>query len=90
MKRITTTILINLFTFTLLANVNLLEEKTISLNPEIIEEKYQETDRYQKPIELPSEIKKEKDSSINFDVDVDVNKEEQQIDKLKLDVGKKF
>ena len=87
MKKATILILIKLFLFTLFVNANLLEEKKLNLNPEIVEEKYQLEDRYDKPVELPSEIRK-KDSSINLDVDVD--KEKKQIDRLKLDVDKKF
>ncbi|WP_122893700.1 hypothetical protein [Arcobacter peruensis] len=87
MKKATILILIKIFLFTLFVNANLLEEKKLNLNPEIVEEKYQLEDRYDKPVELPSEIRK-KDSSINLDVDVD--KEKKQIDRLKLDVDKKF
>ena len=87
MKNITLLILIKLFLLTLFVNANPLEETKLNLNPEIVEEKYQLEDRYEKPVELPSEIKK-KDSSINLDVDVD--KEKKQIDSLKLDVDKKF
>ncbi|APW64481.1 hypothetical protein LPB137_00830 [Poseidonibacter parvus] len=87
MKKATILILIKLFLFTLFVNANLLEEKKLNLNPEIVEEKYQLEDRYDKPVELPSEIRK-KDSAINLDVDVD--KEKKQIDRLKLDVDKKF
>ncbi|MGB1227048.1 MAG: hypothetical protein ACPG9K_04085 [Poseidonibacter sp.] len=87
MKNITLRILIKLFLLTLFVNANPLEETKLNLNPEIVEEKYQLEDRYEKPVELPSEIKK-KDSSINLDVDVD--KEKKQIDSLKLDVDKKF
>jgi len=87
MKKATILILIKIFLFTLFVNANLLEEKKLNLNPEIVEEKYQLEDRYDKPVELPSEIRK-KDSAINLDVDVD--KEKKQIDRLKLDVDKKF
>jgi len=86
MKNITRLILIKLFLFTFFVNANPIEEK-LNLNPEIPEEKYQPTDRYDEPVELPGKIKKE-DSSINLDVDVD--KEKKQIDRLKLDVDKKF
>jgi hypothetical protein len=87
MKKTTILILIKLFLFTVLVNATPIEEKTIILNPDVIENKYQPEDRYDEPVELPSEIKK-KDSSIN--VDVDVNKEQKQIDSLKVDVDKKF
>jgi len=88
MKNITILILIKLFLFTFLVNAKPLEEMTINLNPEIIKDKYQPIDRYEKPEELPSKDKKEEDTSINLDVDV--NKEQKQIDSLKLDVGTKF
>ena len=87
MKKATLLILIKLFLFTLFVNANPLTEPKLNLNPEIVEEKYQLEDRYDKPVELPSEIKK-KDSSVNLDVDVD--KEKKQIDRLKIDVDKKF
>jgi len=89
MKKIIKILLIKLFLFTSIINAQVLEDTTININPEIIKQKYNLTDKYEKPIDLPSvEEKKEDDSSINLDVDID--KEQRQIDSLKLDVGKKF
>ena len=86
MKNIT--ILIKLFLFTLSINAKPLEKPTINLNPEIIEDKYQLTDKYDKPLPLPNEILKKEDSQLNLDANV--NKEKKEIDSLKIDIGKKF
>ena len=89
MKKIINILLIKLFLFTFFINAKQLEDVTINLNPEIIKQKYNLADKYEKPVDLPSvKEEKEDDSSINLDVDVD--KEQKQIDRLKLDVGKKF
>ena len=88
MKKITILILTKLFLFTLLLNANQLSEPILILDPEIIEDKYQPTDKYQEPIALPNEIKKKEDTELNLDANV--NKEKREIDSLKIDVGKKF
>jgi len=88
MKKLTILLLINLFTITLLAKSTSTEDLVIDLNPPIIKKNYEAMDKYQEPEELPSKTQKKENSSIN--VDVDVNKEQKQIDSLKLDVGKKF
>ena len=88
MKNITTLILIKLFLFTLFVNANPLEKPTINLNPEIIEDKYQLTDKYEEPIALPGKNEKKEDSQLN--IDANVNKETREIDSLKIDLGTKF
>ena len=88
MKKLTNLILIKLFAFTLLLNAKTLDQITIKLDPKITENKYELADRYEEPETLPSEDQKKENTSIN--VDVDVNKEQKQIDSLKLDIGKKF
>ncbi len=88
MKKITILILTKLFLFTLLINANQLTEPIIILDPEIIEDKYQLTDKYKEPLPLPNKIKGKEDSSVNLDANV--NKEKKEIDSLKIDVGKKF
>jgi len=87
MKNITLLILLKLFLFTLLVNAKPLEKPIINLNPEIIEEKYQLTDKYNEPIPLPNKKIKE-DSQLNLDANV--NKETKQLDSIKIDIGKKF
>ena len=88
MKKITLLILIKLFLFTSLVNSKSLETPIINLNPEIIEEKYTLTDKYEEPLALPDENVKKEDSSLNLDANV--NKEKREIDSLKIDIGKKF
>ena len=88
MKNITILILTKLFLFTLLVNAKPLENPTIDLKLEVIEEKYQLTDKYDEPTPLPSEDGKKEDSQLNLDADV--NKEKKQLDSLKIDIGKKF
>ncbi|MAD41506.1 MAG: hypothetical protein CL623_03840 [Arcobacter sp.] len=88
MKKITILILAKLFLFTLLLNANQLSEPIIILDPEIIKDKYQPTDKYQEPTALPNKIKKKEDTELNLDANV--NKEKREIDSLKIDVGKKF
>ena len=88
MKKITILILTKLFLFTFLLNANQLKDPIIILDPNIIEDKYQPTDKYEEPLALPNEIKKKEDSSVNLDANV--NKEKKEIDSLKIDVGKKF
>jgi hypothetical protein len=69
-------------------NANPLTHVNTKLETTKTYDKYQLTDKYAKPEELPSQDKKEDDSSINLDIDV--NKEQKQIDSLKLDIGTKF
>jgi len=88
MKKITILILTKLFLYTFLANANQLSEPIIILNPEIIQDKYQPTDKYEEPLALPNKIKKKEDTKLNLDANV--NKEKREIDSLKIDVGKKF
>lgn len=88
MKKITLLILIKLFLFTSLVNSKSLETPIINLNPEIIEEKYTLTDKYEEPLALPDKNVKKEDSSLNLDANV--NKEKREIDSLKIDIGKKF
>ena len=88
MKKITLLILIKLFLFTSFVNYKSLETPIINLNPEIIEEKYTLTDKYEEPLALPDENVKKEDSSLNLDANV--NKEKREIDSLKIDIGKKF
>ncbi|KAB7887638.1 hypothetical protein [Poseidonibacter ostreae] len=88
MKKITLLILIKLFLFTSFVNSKSLETPIINLNPEIIEEKYTLTDKYEEPLALPDENVKKEDSSLNLDANV--NKEKREIDSLKIDIGKKF
>lgn len=88
MKKTTILILTKLFLFTFLLNAKQLENPIIILEPNIIEDKYQPTDKYEEPIALPNEMKKTEDSSLN--IDTNVNKEKREIDSLKIDIGKKF
>ena len=88
MKKLTILIVIKLFIFTFLLNSGQIKLPTINLDSITIENKYKLEDRYQKPKELPSRNKKESNNSINLDIDV--NKEQKQIDSFKLDIGKKF
>ena len=88
MKKIIILTLTKLFLFTIIANANELENPIIILDPNIIEDKYQLTDKYEEPLALPDKIKKKEDSSVNLDANV--NKEKKEIDSLKIDVGKKF
>ncbi|MBU3014403.1 hypothetical protein KO488_06505 [Poseidonibacter lekithochrous] len=88
MKKITILILTKLFLLTFLINANQLSDPIIILDPEIIEDKYQPTDKYEEPLALPNKRKKKEDSALNLDANV--NKEKREIDSLKIDVGKKF
>ena len=88
MKNLTILILIKLFLFTLFLNANTLKDPILILDPQIIEEKYELTDKYQEPLPLPNEDIKKEDSQLN--IDANVNKEKREIDSLKIDVGKKF
>jgi hypothetical protein len=54
------------------------KKKDINLNPEIIEEKYQLTDKYDEPLPLPNEGIKKEDSQLNLDANV--KKEKKDID----------
>ena len=86
-KNILLILTLSFLSFTFL-NANPLLEVNTKLETKKTYDNYKLTDKYDKPQNLPSITKKEEDSVVNLDVDV--NKEEQQIDSLKLDVGKKF
>ena len=86
MNKIIILTLSKLFLFTILVNAKPLEELNLKLK--IIENKYQITDKYEAPAPLPFKEKKEADSHLN--VDADVNKDTKQLDSLKIDMGKKF
>ena len=88
MKKITLITLTKIFLFTLLANADQQKEPIIILDPQIIEDKYQPTDKYEEPPTLPNESTKKEDTSVNLDANV--NKEKREIDSLKIDLGKKF
>lgn len=62
------------------------KELILKLKPEII---YDENSKYEEP-KIYDNTKKEKKSNLDIDVNVDVNKEERTIDKLKLDMGTNF
>ncbi|OCL84129.1 hypothetical protein [Arcobacter porcinus] len=78
-----------LICFLTLASFSLCAENTIiDLTPHI---NYSESQRYEKDFpSKPVKKKDEKKSAFDVNVDVDVNKEEQTIDKFKFDVQTEF
>lgn len=70
---------------------SLKNKKELQLNLPVQEDRYSKytQEKYAPPPKLEKN-KKLKEKDIDFDMDVDVNKTTKEVDKLKLDVSKKF